>query len=59
MLSIEKSMQILNQNGKKYTREQAEAILKELYHFAEIEYSNYLNSKDNDKGDNIYQSINR
>ena len=58
MLSAEKCLQILNSKGKKYNIEEATEISQILYTLAEIEFSNYQNSKSDVKGDNLHKGIN-
>ena len=58
MLSIEKTLQTLNKNGKKYTKEQAQEILNILYQLAEIEFLNYQQSKEYETSNNLHKGIN-
>jgi len=41
MLSIETCLKILNQNEKKYSREQADMIRRFLYQLSVIDYENF------------------
>jgi hypothetical protein len=55
MLSIEKSLQILNSGKKKYTEHEAQEILDTLSELAAIEYTNYQNLKN--ESSNLSPSI--
>lgn len=59
MLTTNECLKILNKDKKKYSTEQVNKIRMLLYQFGEIAYTQFQQTKINEKSNIIYQGINR
>ena len=58
MLSIAKCTEILNRNGKAYTKEEVEQIRNLLYTLGQIDYQNFQAIRHGKKSRAVRKSIN-